>query len=296
MLRSYYNGLSLSMPTAHKRAAVHRTKSGGWTEGATRRNTQFLQSVDTSLVTGHGIAITLTLRDCPPTPKEWTRLIDVFIKRLRRLGLIRYHWVTEWQRRGVPHLHMCAYFTTPIILNSRRKLIKAWCQISSAFKAGYSSQHIVAINGLQGWLQYSAKHGARGIHHYQRSNPPAEWQISTGKVWSKGGDWPTIKMDTDLSGNEFHRFRRIVRAWRKSNARSEPMMNLVDANGEVLSPFSFGMDFTHQLTYKRRKRILSARKMLKCNDIGASHVRGVSEWIPLNVQMRILNLIKLQSK
>jgi len=39
----------------------------------------------------------------------WTRLVKTLLQRLRRAGLLRWHWVVEWQRRGVPHLHLAVY-------------------------------------------------------------------------------------------------------------------------------------------------------------------------------------------
>ncbi|WP_213061803.1 hypothetical protein, partial [Escherichia coli] len=36
---------------------------------------------------------------------------------------------------------------------------------------------------------------------------------------------------------------------------------------------------------KRRRRIISARRMLRCNKRGQSASHGVSEWIPLDVSL-----------
>ena len=71
-------------------------------EGATRRNTEFLMSVKTDQLTGAGVALTLTVRDCPPTADDWHRLRRAWEKRMVRAGMLRLHWVTEWQRREFP--------------------------------------------------------------------------------------------------------------------------------------------------------------------------------------------------
>jgi hypothetical protein len=81
----------------------------GWSAGAVRRHTAWLRSVDTNVLDGMGVAVTLAVRDCPPASVDWTRLVKTLLQRLRRAGLLRWHWVVEWQRRGVSHLHLAVY-------------------------------------------------------------------------------------------------------------------------------------------------------------------------------------------
>ena len=88
--------------------SVGRVK--GWSKTASRNNTKFLRSVYVPDLSGAAVAFTLTIRDCPPTSDDWKILRETFIKRLRRAGMVRLHWLTEWQKRGVPHLHGIAYF------------------------------------------------------------------------------------------------------------------------------------------------------------------------------------------
>ncbi|MFO5973161.1 hypothetical protein, partial [Pseudomonas aeruginosa] len=59
---------------------------------------------------GPAAALTPTVRDCPPTSDDWHRLLKAWAMRMQRAGMIRLHWVTEWQRRGVPHLHCAIWF------------------------------------------------------------------------------------------------------------------------------------------------------------------------------------------
>jgi len=90
-------------------AAAKRGEVVGWSAGAVRRHTSWLRSVDTTQLDGIGAAATLTMLECPPTSDDWRRLLKVLQQRLRRAGLLRWHWVVEWQRRGVPHLHLAIY-------------------------------------------------------------------------------------------------------------------------------------------------------------------------------------------
>jgi hypothetical protein len=104
------------------------------------------------------------------------------------------------------------------------------------------------------------------VHHYQRdrANLPPGWQGKTGRVWGKLGDWPTTDpVRFELTQRASWIYRRWVRAWRKAHARSER------------SPRT------------RAVRIASARSMLKCPCPCLSPVRGISEWIPPELTLRM---------
>ena len=108
------HGLSMGVPPSsntHLRGKKKRVQ--GWSSGSARNNTNFLQSVVESGLTGAGVAFTSTVRDCPSV-EGWKKIRNAFLMRLRREGAIRIHWVTEWQRRGVPHLHGVVYFPESI--------------------------------------------------------------------------------------------------------------------------------------------------------------------------------------
>lgn len=156
----------------------------GWSEGATRRNTEFLMSVRTDQLTGAGVALTLTLRDCPPTADDWHKLRRAWEKRMVRAGMVRLHWVTEWQRRGVPHLHCAIWFPDAYDTITPTR---AWVEVASAYGAGLRGQHARIIDGPVGWFQYLAKHAARGVKHYQRTadSIPEGWQKRPGACGEK---------------------------------------------------------------------------------------------------------------
>lgn len=269
----------LSMGTAPKKPNKNPPKRGtvsGWSEAATRRNTNFLRSVDerelptsrdgTQLI---AFALTLTIRDCPATSKDWERLRNAFFKRLVRMGLYRSHWVTEWQRRGVPHLHGAFWFPVPTSWDELRQittLIQHWCDIASKYGASPNGQYVTEIHDAVGWFKYLAKHASRGVSHYQRSpeNIPAAWKLQTGRVWGKTGDWPTVeKMKLSLEDSGFYLMRRLARNWRIADARRSG----------------------------NRFRISSARKMLKHNDKDLSRLRGVSEWLPVDDSLKLLEVV-----
>lgn len=244
-----------------------RAKRGevqGWSPAAVRRNTAFLMQVDERLLTGHAVALTLTLKDCPPDAREWHRLRRAWTDRMRRAGMVRLHWVTEWQRRGVPHLHVALWVSG----DSTADPIGAWLDLAEKFGAGRKGQHQAPITGAVGWFQYLAKHAARGVRHYQRAaeNIPEGWKSKTGRVWGSSGDWPCAKPRQFGFRREDHgywRFRRMVRAWRRADAR---------AAGD-------------------RWRIKSARRMLR-HGKGRSELMGWREWMPADgVQLQMLALL-----
>lgn len=242
------------MNNSHQRAK--RGEVEGWSEGATRRNTAFLRSIREDRLTGAGVAFTLTLRECPETATEWHRIRRAFEKRMSRAGMIRLHWVTEWQRRGVPHLHGAIWWPDKYDLSAP---IEAWVKVAERYGASRRGQHARMIDGPVGWFQYLSKHASRGVKHYQRNadSIPLGWQKKTGRVWGKSGDWPIdepVRYTLDQPG--FFAFRRLVRAWRKADSRE---------SGD-------------------RYRIRTARAMLTCNDRPRSEVRGVSEWLPADLQ------------
>ncbi|WP_230950300.1 rolling circle replication-associated protein [Xylella fastidiosa] len=236
----------------------------GWSPGAVRRNTEFLMCVREDKLTGAGLALTLTVRDCPATAGEWQSMRRAWEKRMKRAGMVRVHWVTEWQRRGVPHLHCAIWFSGTVYDISL--CVDAWLAVASSCGAGLRGQHARIIDGVVGWFQYVSKHAARGVRHYQRcsENLPEGWKGLTGRVWGKVGDWPVrpglrIDVQDHRHGGDggWFVYRRLVRSWRVSDARRA---------GD-------------------RCRLRSARRMLTCSDTSRSRAIGFMEWVPLEVQM-----------
>jgi hypothetical protein len=232
----------------------------GWSDSSTRRNTRFLYSVDERELTGRGLALSLTVRDCPATSDDWHTMRRAFFDRLRRMGLVRAHWLTEWQRRGVPHMHAAIWLPqdSPKTHPFAPTDIKAhWCAVAHDYGASVRGQHVESINDAVGWFQYLSKHAVRGVKHYQRSADgiPAGWK-KTGRMWGHMGEWVTVDPVRYLLDNPgFWAFRRMVQRWRIADAR---------ASGE-------------------KGRIRSARRMLQSNDRAVGSCRGVSEWVSMDM-------------
>lgn len=237
----------------------------GWTQKSTRSNIAFLRSINEQQLTGIGFACTLTLGICPRTPALWHKLRKAFDMRLRRLGMIRYHWITEWQRRGVPHLHMCIFFDDAVHEYIGKDIIEAWLGCASDYLPDISGQHCVPLREAIGWFQYVSKHAARGIYHYQRSssNVPVEWNKKTGRIWGKCGSWPVDEpIEVYPDDAAFFMIRRIVKRWRLADSR---------ASGSS-------------------RRIVSARRYLQSPE-NVSRVIGVSEWMPQKDFFKMLDFL-----
>jgi len=267
VLRVYHHGTTAAAGNMPNPSPPKRGKVIGWSPAAARRNVRFLYGIRADELSGHGFAVTLTLRDCPTSHDEWHALRIAYMHRLRRMGMIRSHWVTEWQRRGVPHLHLAVWFPDPETSDQASAIVagltRHWLEAGAADLGSQErGQHVARIDGAVGWFQYVSKHAARGAKHYQRDPEalPQQWE-KTGRLWGHTGDWPRDDaMKFDVSKPAFFAFRRIVQRWRLADAR---------ASGD-------------------RGRIRAARRMLQASKRTIGEVRGVSEWVPMEMQTRIV--------
>jgi len=266
VVKVYNNGLTCGTPPLnnnHKRSL--RGETSGWSYSAARNNTRFLYSVVPEDLTGFGYAFTFTIRDLPPSPGDWEKLRRKLIERLRRMGFTRLHWLTEWQKRGVPHLHGVVYFPIQLTFNELCDLERHWLESAEEFRPTAQAQDIKPVNNAIGWLEYLSKHASRGVHHYQRNGKPKAWD-KTGRMWGKSGTWSTRMTEGEIDMTTFHRLRRLMKNWRIADAR-QPV-----GKAQLIN----------------KKRILSAKTCLKHNEKNLSTVRGMSEWIPENLAMDML--------
>lgn len=275
-MKLYLHGVTMgTRPTSSPHVRAKRGKVGGWSEGATRRNVAFLRSVVADgLSESHngplaGFAVTLTLRDCPASSQDFHKLRRAYLKRLERAGLHRCHWVIEWQRRGVPHIHGAIWLPWGDLADSsplRKLIIDHWLDVAGTYGVSRRAQHVTPITDAVGWFQYVAKHAARGVKHYQRSaeNIPEGWK-TTGRMWGYTGEWDLREpIHLDVSDDVYFRMRRLARSWRKADAR---------ASGDSY-------------------RIKTARGLLKHPDPEISKLRGISEWISMDDVLMFVDIAR----
>lgn len=259
----------------------NRGNTKGWSAGSARRNKKFLQSVFTPDLDGSGLALTLTVRDCPETHDEWERIRQSFVKFLKRRELLRLHWITEWQERGAPHFHMSAYFPDEYVERNPRLIIEImqhWCKLTKHLGTLSRGQHYAEIDGGTGWQQYVSKHASRGYGHYQREQGsiPKGWQ-KTGRLWGKSGEWPTISEKIAIDQKSFQRLRRMSRSYLVSEARTALQRQKSYGDPEKIKAATRKLSF--------------ARSMLKINDRTKSEVRGINEWVPFEITSRMVDLL-----
>lgn len=245
-----------------------RGEVGGWSVSSTRSNTRFLYSVIPDELTGQGWALSLTVKTCPPSHAEWHKARRAFLKRLERMGLIRGHWLTEWQRRGVPHLHCAIWLPSDCERQKQHDAVReAWLAVATVWGAQSGAQHVAPITNSKGWFKYLSKHASRGLGHYQRAKGgiPKGWR-STGRMWGYVGSWEPVRMEVvqfQVCWPGWFAYRRIVRRYRIADARADTGKG-------------------------RGRRIRQARKMLQFRDRARGSVRGISEWIDFAVTQRML--------
>lgn len=247
-----------------------RLKNKGWTKHAAIRNRNFLYQVIPQELDGVGYAITLTVKTCD-TPEQWSIWRANFIKSLRRMGCFRYHFVTEWQRRGVPHLHCAVWLQTgrPAEMRDRSAFIENWLRIASKGNPSQFAQDVKPMKDCGHWLKYLAKHGVRGVSNYQRhaSNIPKAWKGETGRVWLKGGDWPVMpfyKVE-GLTQCQKHQMRRLFCRYLASN------------------PEHLAIKFKHRIGTRKHWQ-----RFLKCNDLKVARFKSPTSFIPLNVTVKLI--------
>lgn len=107
--KAYANGASMGCPGNGGARPNKRGPVNGWSAASVRRHVRWLWSVDVPSLTGDGFGVTLTVRNTPADHGDWKQVREIYLRRLREAGLLRWHWLTEWQRRGTPHLHMAVY-------------------------------------------------------------------------------------------------------------------------------------------------------------------------------------------
>lgn len=266
-MKSYTNGATSHSATSHPNLNPGlRGDVIGWNAATARRQKLWLWTVDADALPGIGYAVTLTIRDCPPDALAWGRLRRAWLMRMERMGATRIHWVTEWQRRGVPHMHAAVYFDGEDEEGTREALIVvAWMKVAREFTASWQSQDAKQIEGATGWLKYMAKHAARGANHYQRAGHPDGW-TKTGRMWGKTGDWPVVEpYELKITHEQFYRLRRIMRAWSIADARKSG-------------------DWSRVEHLRRRAGMERTRQR--------SQYQAVSEWIPEATTLRLVDYLE----
>jgi hypothetical protein len=184
------------------------------------------------------------------------------------MGAIRIHWLTEWQARGVPHMHAIVYYPDPGTDVERQRLtlmtMAHWLAVSAPWGSRQKAQHVVQVTDTLGWLKYLAKHAARGAAHYQRAAQgiPEGWR-KTGRMWGHVGDWPIeAPLELELDWPGWFAYRRLARSYRIGQART--------------------------LRKGRKGAERAAKRCLRCTEVRVAPFRGVSGWVPQSITLRMV--------
>jgi len=262
-LKLYPHGITAGIPGKPRRDIDHvRGECKGWSRNSVRSLLRLLYSLDlqASATGGHAFSFTFTLKRAPATPDHWKRLREAFFRSIHRLGVSKVVWLTEWQRRGVPHLHGIVILPSGVLPHF---FVAAWLRAAKDYEANLYGQDCKPIYDTVGWCEYLGKHSARGVDHYQRNsaNIPKGWQGKTGRLWGRRGDWVIRDpIPLRMSRQCFFSLRRVLKRKAISEARSA----------------------------KRWTSLSFCRRSLKCGDAVFSQLRGVSQFIEHSEALAII--------
>lgn len=255
-----------------------RQPSRGWTKASSRGNRDFLMSIDFEKCTGNAFAITLTIPSdsVPNTHTEFHRLIDNFLKRAKRFGVSRYHWLMECTAKLTPHLHMTMWSEMQLAEFTSYAL-HAWSEVTRAagINISFKAQHIDQVKSPLGWAQYQGKHGARGAAHYQRDGFPESWE-QTGRMWGRGGDWNSENLDREGITVDFENKSQLAQLRR--NIRGYSVALAKKTKNEEL----------------RKKDIYYTKRMLRTSAQTIGEIRPLTSWLPQAVALQMVQAVTLK--
>ena len=265
---------------------------------AAARQTAWLHSVDAEQLTGHGYAITTTLRDRPADHTEWGRFRKAYSQALKRLGAIRAHWAVEKHqdaKGGVPHQHLAVYFDHELSPRELFELRDVWCRIAAGCGAMVRAQHVDRIRPGRGWDRYCAKHAARTARHAQRDHLMFPGWESAGRLWGHWGEWPTRIDRWLLNPQAVVEMRRLLRSYLVADARvsADKLARFHGGPARVTETFrTVGGVCTRERLPKGagRRRVRSARHLLDADPVLWS-LRGLRAWIPEADMGRLMVLV-----
>lgn len=273
----------------------------GWTRGAARRNERFLQSIDPAgLDSRQGYGVTLTMRDLPATGDDWIALRTRLFDRIKKHpGIELWHFVCEWQARGVIHLHLSIFGPECLADNVQSPasiadyVVQSWLDLAAGYGPERWCQYVVPVFGPVGWLQYVSKHGARGVGHYQRQAEflPEPWS-KTGQLWGKGGPWPEgLSGSVVLDREQAAKARRQARRYELADARR------VAVQYERQGKAKKAARAWKRVAFLRRAAARAGRPRAEWEPTDQSAWRarsrraGCSGWVPAAVSLGILELV-----
>lgn len=192
------------------------------TFSAKSRKRMLLQvnKINTTKITGKPLFITLTYpRDFSPDFHVWKRNLATFNKVLiRKFPQIVILWRLEFQERGAPHFHLLILNTDsktflPGLVSMRQIVKTSWFRIVDSKQPEHldAGTEVDLIQSWRGVLHYVSKYMAKTKQSY----PTIQEIEFTGRFWGIANRklLPIDETTVELSEAEFHRLRRIAKAF-----------------------------------------------------------------------------------
>jgi hypothetical protein len=260
------------LPVAEKNAVSsgQRGTVAGWSHEAARRNERWLRSVHVSTFFGKtGLAVTLTTGEALDA-KGWREARGRLLRTVKRCAGVRaYYWLTEFQDRGAPHLHLFLVVAGDVAAVGSL-IVRTWLRLVERTGALHRGQSVQVLDdGGVAWLIYLGRHGARAVEHYQRAR--SDWK--GGRMWGYGGQWVLNSEPVILCNRQWFAFRRLVLGYLRRQVRADLVKvgQIVARGGRWKARNRKRLDRLRLV----RKRIDGA---LRSSDRWRSEKRGVSVW------------------
>lgn len=218
-------------PVLAPRKAVGGGERGAircWSAASRRRLLYLMASLDFRHLArtwgGRFVFMTLTYLE-DPGPAEVARQRNVFLMRLgRRQGVRRWVWKLEFQRRGVPHMHVLLWVPKDDagdLADLRKWTWDAWDDVSGGYvKDGKRGMHRVDVDWCRAkdvarYLAFDLTKSSKGYQF----RVPQSWS-GTGRWWGVSGLAPEW-LHAPLGIHETISVRRLLRRYRKANSRAK---------------------------------------------------------------------------
>jgi hypothetical protein len=169
--------------------------------------------------------------------------------------------------------------------NACNHVRRHWLDLTQHLRTTAKAQHIKAMHAHHGWIWYVSKHASRGADHYQRQRHelPPGWQKS-GRLWGKGGDWPTSVHKADADPRTWFRLRRALRRYGLAQARSQLARGLAYGNRHQVESALRALAYHRGFGRSDAETPAEKRKW--------SELRGSNVAIPLHASARLITWAK----
>lgn len=218
MIEVYPRGLKLCRNTAlhgERKGGGLRSEIASFSPGSKRRLRWAASNADPSLISQFG----MTYHKSNPDGYTVKRHLNAFLTALRRkCGKVGYLWILEFQKRGVPHIHL--WLTLPQDTEGLHSLLaETWHRIAEPESASHLAVHLHEDNFIP-WEMGSGSYLCKYLDKAHQKVVPDGFE-GVGRFWGASRELvppPDVLEGEMISDPQF--VRTICRHHEKSLRRS----------------------------------------------------------------------------